>query len=391
MKKVAAVILAAGVGSRMKSDKTKQKIEIFGKSVLKRTVEAFDRCDVISSITVVSRADEIEFVRRELSGIKTPYNTVVGGSVRAESARLGFMAIPKDSDFVAIHDAARCLVTEDMIKSVAEAAFAHGAATAAAKVTDTLKRVGEDGFITSTENRQEFMRAQTPQIFSAELYKRALEAACICDEITDDNMLVEALGQRVKCVDTGSANIKITEPADIAIARSILSSEGKEEKNLGVDIRVGHGYDVHRFQKERRLILGGVEIPYELGLLGHSDADVLLHAVMDALLGAAALGDIGKHFPDSSEEFRGISSMHLLARVKKLLDENGYKVSNVDATVVLQKPKIAPYIDKMRENIAFALCIDVSAVNVKATTEEKLGFTGSCEGAAAHAVALIQK
>ena len=157
------------------------------------------------------------------------------------------------------------------------------------------------------------------------------------------------------------------------------------------EIRIGHGYDVHKLVPERKLILGGVEIPHTVGLLGHSDADVLIHAVMDALLGAAALGDIGKHFPDTSDEFRGISSMHLLARVKKLLDENGYKVSNVDATLVMQKPKIAPYIAKMRENIAFALSVDVRAVNVKATTEEKLGFTGACEGAAAHAVALIQK
>lgn len=388
-KSVAAVILAAGVGSRMRSDKTKQKIEILGKSVLLRTLEAFDKCSIVSSITLVIRSGEEDFARCESVGIKKPLNIVLGGDTRAESARLGFLAIPDGSEYVAIHDAARCLITDNMIKSVAEAAFSCGAATASAKSFDTLKRVDADGFITATLDRSEIIRVQTPQIFSVPIYKKALESARIDAGITDDNMLVEGIGQRIRCVDTGSTNIKITEPSDIPLAVSILQNES--ESVASMDIRVGHGYDVHRFASGRDLIIGGVNIPHDVGLLGHSDADVLIHAVMDALLGAAALGDIGKHFPDTSDEFRGISSMHLLARVKKLLDENGYKVSNVDATLVMQKPKIAPYIAKMRENIAFALSVDVSAVNVKATTEEKLGFTGACEGAAAHAVALIQK
>ncbi len=155
------------------------------------------------------------------------------------------------------------------------------------------------------------------------------------------------------------------------------------------DFRIGHGYDVHRLCEGRRLVLGGVEIPYRLGLLGHSDADVLVHAIMDALLGAAGLGDIGKHFPDSSEEFRGISSMILLAEVKKKLDSVGYSVGNVDATVVIQSPRISPYIEEMKRNVAEALGIGSDRVNIKATTEEHLGFTGSGEGAAAHAVALV--
>lgn len=155
-------------------------------------------------------------------------------------------------------------------------------------------------------------------------------------------------------------------------------------------MRVGHGYDVHRLTEGRALVLGGVDIPYKFGLDGHSDADVLIHAVMDALIGALALGDIGKHFPDTDEKYRGISSMHLLSLVHKLLLERGASVVNVDATLVLQKPKVAPYIDEMRRNIAFALGVDIDAVNVKATTEEHLGFTGREEGIAAHAVALIE-
>ena len=156
-------------------------------------------------------------------------------------------------------------------------------------------------------------------------------------------------------------------------------------------MRIGMGYDVHKLVEGRDLIIGGVIIPYEKGLLGHSDADVLVHAVMDALLGAAALGDIGRHFPDSSDEFLGISSLVLLGRVKKILDEAGYIVSNIDVTVVLQKPKLLPHIPSMIENIASTLGLDKGCVNIKATTEEHLGFTGSGEGACAHAVALIQK
>ncbi len=156
-------------------------------------------------------------------------------------------------------------------------------------------------------------------------------------------------------------------------------------------MRIGHGYDVHRLERDRDLILGGVKIPYEKGLLGHSDADVLLHAISDSLLGAAALGDIGKHFPDTDEALRGADSLVLLERVCSLLEEKGYKIVNIDATVLAQKPKLKDYIEKMRENIAKACKIDMDAISVKATTEEGLGFTGSGEGIAAHAVCLIQK
>lgn len=154
-------------------------------------------------------------------------------------------------------------------------------------------------------------------------------------------------------------------------------------------MRIGHGYDVHKFAENRKLILGGVDIPYEYGLLGHSDADVLVHAVMDALLGASALGDIGKHFPDTDPTYKGADSMLLLKEVCRLLADNGYKIVNIDSTVIAQKPKLRPYIDIMRQNIADACNIDVSCVNVKATTEEKLGFTGRLEGISAHAVCLI--
>ncbi len=156
------------------------------------------------------------------------------------------------------------------------------------------------------------------------------------------------------------------------------------------DLRIGHGYDVHRLIEGRKLILGGVEVSHTLGLLGHSDADVLLHAVMDAILGALGEGDIGKHFPDTSGEFKDISSINLLIRVKDIMDKHGAKIVNLDSTLILQRPKVAPYIEKMRENISFALNTDISRINVKATTEEKLGFTGREEGVSAHSVVLLE-
>lgn len=155
------------------------------------------------------------------------------------------------------------------------------------------------------------------------------------------------------------------------------------------DIRIGHGYDVHRLTEDRKLILGGVEIPYEKGLLGHSDADVLLHSISDALLGALALGDIGKHFPDTDPAYKGADSLKLLSHVVMLIKDKGYKIGNIDATILCQKPKLAPYIENMRNNIAIACETDISNISVKATTEEKLGFTGSGEGIAVHSVALI--
>ena len=289
-------------------------------------------------------------------------------------------------DFVAIHDAARCLITPEMIDRVVEKAYETEAATAVCAVSDTVKTVDQNGKIVSTIPRETVFRAQTPQVFARSLYSRALDNCCDFSAITDDNMLVEIVGADIYAVDLGTTNIKITEKEDITLAKNILTERGEGAVS---GFRIGHGYDVHKLVENRKLIIGGVEIPYEKGLLGHSDADVLIHAVMDSLLGAAALGDIGKHFPDSSDEFKGISSMHLLTRVSDLIRKNGFSVVNVDATLVMQRPKVAPYISKMVSNIAFALGISESCVNVKATTEEHLGFTGREEGASAHSVALL--
>ena len=384
--KATAIILAGGSGTRMGGTRTKQKMYIGGMSVLRRAVLAFDSCPLIAEIIAVVRADEIEFASDELRDVKKLTKVVIGGENRACSARNGFAAISKDCDFVAIHDAARMLITPEDIEKVILAAVSVGAATAVSRVHDTVKVVDERGIISETLNRENLRSAETPQVFRRDIYERALENSKSCESITDDNMMVELIGAPISAVVLDSENIKITTPKDVRYAEFLLRERG----DIVSGIRVGHGYDVHRLVPERDLIIGGVNIPYELGLLGHSDADVLLHAVMDAMLGALALGDIGRHFPDSDERWRGISSLLLLAEVGKMLNNKGARVVNIDATLVLQRPKIAAYVPRMVENIAKTLGIEKDRVNIKATTEEHLGFTGSGEGASAHAVALIE-
>ena len=384
---VTAIILAAGSGSRMGSDIPKQRMTIRGESILRHTVRAFQLAGEVDSIVIVSREDETEWARGELGPEFNKVKTVIaGGKSRAESAYIGFCRARDEADFVAIHDGARCLVTPDMIDSVIRAAYIHSAATAASAVSDTLKRVGDGGIITGTVSRDGMFSAQTPQVFSRDLYDTATRGIDFTDRITDDNMLVEGIGGKVYAVETGRENIKITTHGDIGYAEYIL----ERRRGMG-EIRIGHGYDVHKLVEGRRLILGGVEIPHTLGLLGHSDADVLTHAVMDALLGGAGLGDIGRHFPDTDGRYKDISSLYLLCEVAKLLSEHGYSVENIDVTLVAQKPKVASYIPSMVDNIAKILNINSGRVNIKATTEEHLGFTGREEGISCHAVALLKK
>ena len=383
-----AIILAGGIGSRMDSDKHKQFIKIFDKTILERTISAFDKSDKIDEIVVVVREEELKAATLLVDEIlpSKPILFSVGGECRAESAKSGFSACSDDCDFVAIHDAARCLITPEMIDKVVEKAHKFGAATAVCGISDTVKSVDKNGKITATISRDGIFRAQTPQVFAKDIYAKAIENCRDFSTITDDNMLVEAIGENIFTVDLGQSNVKITTRDDLTLAERILAGRG-EGKMAG--FRIGHGYDVHRLTEGRKLIIGGVDIPHEKGLLGHSDADVLVHAIMDSLLGAAALGDIGIHFPDTDEEYRGASSIYLLTKVVEMIRKSGFTVVNIDSTLVLQRPKVASYIPEMVSNIAFALGISEEYVNVKATTEEKLGFTGREEGVCAHSVAML--
>ena len=315
---------------------------------------------------------------------------VLGGADRQESVCRGLAATNPEADYVAIHDGARPLVTADVIARTLESAQKFGSGVAAVALKDTVKRVDEDSVVVDTPPRDKLRAVQTPQTFEAGLIRKAHAAYALGERATDDAALAERMGVAVHLTEGDVENIKLTTPEDMLLARQvILKREGqKEEKPM---MRIGHGYDVHRLVENRKLILCGVEIPYALGLLGHSDADVALHALMDALLGAAALGDIGRHFPDTDPAYKGADSGKLLDHVVALLEEKGYTVGNVDVTIICQRPKLKDYIEQMRENVARHLKVDIDCVNIKATTTEKLGFEGEGLGISSHAVACIEK
>lgn len=381
--KTTALIAAAGSGSRMGANIPKQFIKINNKPILIHTLEVFDTCPYIDHIVVISRKDDIDYIKSLLdeNNIKKVSSIVAGGKTRQESVINGLNAV--NDDIVLIHDGARPFVNHEQIKALIDEILVSSAASLGIPVTDTLK-LSDNKTIVKTVDRANLFGIQTPQGFKTDLIKKAHKYAMDNSlSVTDDCSVCEAMGIDVKIIDGSPLNIKITTPDDLILAKAILA---KEEKSM----RVGMGYDVHKLVENRKLILGGIEIPYELGLLGHSDADVLLHAIMDALLGAAALGDIGKHFPDTDDKWKGADSKDLLAAVYNLLSKKGAKIINVDATVIAQKPKLASYIPEMVKTVAEILNLSTDAVNIKATTTEKLGFCGRGEGIAAEAICSIE-
>ena len=384
-KTISAVLVAAGSSTRMGFDKL--SFDLGGETVLHRSIRAFDQCPQIGEIVLVAGKNRA-FVEQQAVGCTKPVQIVAGGATRAESAKNGVLAA--HGELVAVHDAARPFVSPAVIAAVLEAAARCGAAAPAVPVKDTIKQavpgdgktVPEACLVHSTPDRSTLYAVQTPQCFDRTQYLAALQEldAEKARLVTDDCSLFELTGRPVQLTQGDYANLKITTREDLP--RPVQ----KEETRM----RIGHGYDVHRLVEGRKLILGGVEIPFEKGLLGHSDADVLAHAVMDAVLGAAALGDIGQHFPDNDPAYAGADSLELARHVARILSEHGYRVENIDATILCQRPKLAPHIPAMRANLAAAFGLPVDAVSVKATTEEHLGFTGEGLGIAAHAVALIE-
>ena len=384
-KTISAVLVAAGSSTRMGFDKL--SFDLGGETVLHRSIRAFDQCPQIGEIVLVAGKNRA-FVEQQAVGCTKPVQIVAGGATRAESAKNGVLAA--HGELVAVHDAARPFVSPAVIAAVLEAAARCGAAAPAVPVKDTIKQavpgdgktVPEACLVHSTPDRSTLYAVQTPQCFDRAQYLAALQEldAEKARLVTDDCSLFELTGRPVQLTQGDYANLKITTREDLPRPAE------KEETRM----RIGHGYDVHRLVEGRKLILGGVEIPFEKGLLGHSDADVLAHAVMDAVLGAAALGDIGQHFPDNDPAYAGADSLELARHVARILSEHGYRVENIDATILCQRPKLAPHIPAMRANLAAAFGLPVDAVSVKATTEEHLGFTGEGLGIAAHAVALIE-
>ncbi len=393
-----AVIAAGGMAQRMQGV-NKQILKIDGVPVLVRSIRALAAIPEIREMVVVARPELFE----QLEGWKQEYRLpdfclTAGGDTRQQSVLNGVGCLSEQVEYVVIHDGARPFADRQLIDRCLQSAVEHQAATAAVPVKDTIKQAADDGSIAATPDRSRLYLTQTPQIFHAQLYRRAAEQAQAEGlDFTDDCQLMEHLGHRVWLAQGDYRNIKITTPEDIVIAQAIAESmEGEaprmeQEKQRMPLMRIGHGYDVHRLVEGRKLILGGVEIPWQKGLLGHSDADVLVHAVMDAILGAAALGDIGKHFPDTDPNYAGADSMLLLREVVRLVEEQGYQIGNLDCTVIAQQPKLKDLIPQMQERIAAVCKVQPNQVNVKATTEEKLGFTGTGEGMSAHCVCLLTR
>ena len=373
MPAVTAVIVAAGASRRMGFDKLSFRLPD-GRTVLETSCAALAAHPAVTQLVLVCGGNRAA-CEAIAAHCPKPCTIVHGGATRADSVRSGLAAA--EGKLVAIHDAARPFVSEAVITAVLTAAAADGAAAPAVPVKDTIKIADGAGRVAATPDRASLYAVQTPQCFRRSLYLQALSAVTgeKASLVTDDCSLFELAGLPVTLTEGDYANYKITTKEDL-----------QKEKTM----RIGHGYDVHRLVEDRKLILGGVEIPFEKGLLGHSDADVLLHAVMDAVLGAAALGDIGQHFPDNDPAYKGADSLQLTREVAKIIAAHGYRVGNIDATILCQRPKLAPHIPAMREKIADAFGLPVDAVSVKATTEEHLGFTGEGLGIAAHAVALIE-
>ena len=367
-RQVYAVVLAAGRGTRIGFDKMLYKLDKY--TVAEHSVQAFQQNGNIDKIILTAGENYDEICR--IAGSFSKVEAVVkGGSTRAISVLNALEKVPQGR-IVAIHDGARPFVSQEIINDAVSAAAQYGAAIPCVKVKDTVKQA-QDGFIEKTIPRDSLYNVQTPQVFDVNLYKELVDRY-FDDTITDDAQLFERAGIKVRLVNGSYENYKITTIEDIR----------KETK-----MRIGHGYDVHKLKEGRKLIMGGVDIPYEKGLDGHSDADVVLHAIMDSLLGALALGDIGKHFPDTDPRYKGIDSMELTRHVAALVKEKGAEVVNIDATILCQRPKLAPHIPQMRENIAAALGCTADRVSVKATTEEGLGFTGEGLGIACHCVCLL--
>lgn len=385
------IIPAAGIGSRMGASLPKQYLEIRGKTILEHTLEALCKDTPFESVLLGLSPDDSYFSK--LTVDLPNLETFVGGDERAATVLNGLDCLASrasDNDWIWVHDAARPLVSKDELSSLEVALRASpDGALLALKSVDTIKQVMASGKVT-TLDRNTIWRAQTPQVFPFEILKSAL-AESINDgfAITDESSACERAGYSPVLVPGKSSNIKVTIPEDLEFAEQHLFTEPLSVMKKIPQLRVGSGYDVHAFDAGDHVVIGGNRIPYTRGLKAHSDGDVLLHALCDALLGALALGDIGHHFPDTDPKWSGADSRALLRGVNDLVRAKGFHVENLDTTIIAQAPKMAPYIDKMRAVIASDLGIDVDRVSVKATTTERLGFTGREEGIACQATVLL--
>jgi 2-C-methyl-D-erythritol 4-phosphate cytidylyltransferase / 2-C-methyl-D-erythritol 2,4-cyclodiphosphate synthase len=383
---VTAIIAAGGAGRRLGASMPKQLLEIGGRSILHRSVHAFASHPDVDDVIVALPPDLAADPPLNLDGLR--YRVVAGGARRQDSVANAVKAMNPGTDVVLVHDAARPFVTADLIARAIEAAARHGAAIVAQPVSDTVKRVRRDEAtvaIVETLPRESIFLAQTPQAFRTGVLQEAIALGESGVIATDEAALAERAGYTVHIVEATAKNSKITTADDLEEARHRL------EPALGMAERVGTAYDLHRLVEGRPLLLGGVRIPAARGAMGHSDADVVCHVATDAILGAASLGDIGRHFPDSDERWKGTSSVDLLRRAVAMVHAAGFRVVNLDVVVILERPKIAPYLDEIRRHLAAALSVLVDRVSVKGKTNEGVDAVGRGEAIAAHAVALLAR
>ena len=385
MAQVAAVVVAAGQGLRAGGEIPKQFRRIAGETLLERSLSAFAEAPDVTFVQPVIRPDDVALVRRLTRGMNV-LEPVAGGATRQASVRAGLEALVSCTpDIVLVHDAARPFASASLITRAIEAAEKTGAAIPALPVTDTVKRIDNAGTIEATLDRNSIRLVQTPQAFAFpvlfDAHRRALAQGR--DDFTDDAALAEWAGIKVNVFAGDPGNIKFTTPEDFARAEAIQSA------GLG-DVRTGSGLDVHAFGPGDHVTLGGIRIPHAQALTGHSDADVALHALTDAILGALADGDIGAHFPPSDPQWRGASSDRFLTFAVERVRMRGGRIAHLDLTIVCEAPRIGEHRDRMRANIANLAGIGIARVGVKATTSEKLGFTGRGEGIAAYATATIR-
>ncbi len=381
---VSAIIAAGGAGARFGADRPKQLLHLAGHPILSRSVGAFLTCAAVHDIVVALPPDLAGEPPPYLRSDAKPVEVVAGGARRQDSVANAFARVADRAAIVVIHDAARPLVSDDLIRRTVDAAARFGAAIAAVPARDTVKLSDVDGMITGTLPRQAIYLAQTPQAFRVDVLRAALARSTADADATDEAMLAEQAGHRVRLVDGDPRNLKITTPDDLAMAEAILGG--------GVpSLRIGNGYDLHRLVAGRPLILGGVTIPFDRGLQGHSDADAVCHAVTDAVLGAAGAGDIGRHFPDTDPAWKDANSVELLRRAAAVVRAAGYAIVNVDAVVIAQKPTLAPHADAMARNVAAALGVPADRVSIKGKTNEGVDSMGAGESIAVHAVALVSR
>ena len=383
-----ALIVAAGRGTRMASDIPKQYRNLAGKSVLSRSIQPFlDHEDIDRVLVVIHRESEDSFEATrdtiiDPSGKLLP--PVHGGNNRADSTLNGLRALQDISpDHVLIHDAARPFVSGTVITNVIEALAAEHGAIPTLPAVDAMRRGDESGALGEPVPRDGIHRAQTPQGFRFDTLLPIMEAAEADGSLaalSDEAEALIAVGRRVVSVEGDPLNFKLTIPEDFTMAERLLAQP---------DIRTGQGYDVHAFGEGDHVILCGIKIPHDKGLSGHSDADVGLHTITDALLGAVAEGDIGRHFPPSDPQWKGTDSAVFLKRAVEIVTERGYAISNIDLTLICEEPKVTPHAPAMIQRVAEICNLDPTRVSIKATTSERLGFTGRREGIAATAIATV--